>query len=65
MAEQPQPWEQYGGSFVWQGSGGRASLPTPCCETPQPKHVGDCGQGCCDDYECISCGKRWRYEWPD
>ena len=60
-----EPWKNVGGSFVWQGNGGRASVPGRCCADPKPKIVGDCGQGCCDDYQCQACGKRWRYEWPD
>jgi len=60
----PMPWQQHGGSFVWQGSD-RGSLPGPCCGNPDPKLIGDCGSGCCDDYECANCKRRWRYEWPD
>ncbi len=26
---------------------------------------GDCGQGCCDDYRCKTCGYTYRVEWPD
>jgi len=29
------------------------------------EHVGDCGQGCCDDYRCKLCGHVFRVEWPD
>lgn len=29
------------------------------------RSIGDCGLGCCDDYECPDCGKRFRVEWPD
>lgn len=58
------PWVWYGGSFIWQGTD-RASLPGRCCDNMDPELVGDCGNGCCDDYKCRSCGKRWRYEWAD
>ncbi len=27
--------------------------------------VGDCGQGCCDDWQCTDCGRKYRFEWPD
>lgn len=66
-AERLWPWEEYGGSgsFVWAGSGGRASLPSRCCENMKPGKTGDCGRGCCDDFQCKSCGKEWRYEYPD
>jgi len=61
---QEMPWVKYGGSFVWQGQS-RVSLPSRCCEEMRPKLVGECGRGCCDDYRCESCGRRWRYEYPD
>jgi len=66
------PWESYGsrGSFVWQDErypGGWVTLPHRCCPDMKPKLIGDCGRGCgcCDDFECESCGKKWRYEYPD
>jgi len=63
--ERTLPWQKYGGSFVWQDSGGRASLPGRCCDKMDPEQTGTCSHGCCDDYRCRSCGKRWRYEYPD
>lgn len=24
--------------------------------------VGDCFEGCCDDYRCFACGHEWRQE---
>jgi hypothetical protein len=62
------PWEQYGGSFVWEDARqvhGRVTLPRRCCKDMDPEKTGDCGQGCCDDFHCKSCGRRWRYEYPD
>lgn len=59
------PWEQYGGSFVWKHAEGLAAMPMRCCPNMQPKLVGDCGRGCCEDFLCESCGKKWRYEYPD
>jgi hypothetical protein len=62
------PWEKYGGSLVWRDErypGGRVTLPRRCCPNTKPKLVGDCGEGCCEDFECESCGKKWRYEYPD
>ena len=59
------PWEKDGGSFVWEDNNGRASLPGRCCADMKPKLVGGCREGCCDDFECESCGKKWRYEYPD
>jgi hypothetical protein len=36
------------------------------CERAEPLNsIGDCGLGCCNDYECPDCGKRFRVEWPD
>ncbi len=32
---------------------------------PDAVRVGDCGEGCCDDYECPDCGKSFRVEYPD
>jgi hypothetical protein len=29
------------------------------------QHVGVCYEGCCDDYECRSCGTTWRRENPE
>jgi hypothetical protein len=61
----PWPWEQYGGSFIWAGNNGRASLPGKCCDDMKPGVTGECRDGCCEDYQCASCGKEWRYEYPD
>lgn len=35
-----------------------------CCGVPMTDD-GDCGQGCCDDYRCETCGYKCRVEWPD
>ncbi len=61
------PWERYGGSFVWRDSDTQVhvTLPTPCCDRMDAERIGDCGRGCCDDYRCRSCGRTWRYEYPD
>lgn len=59
------PWLQYGGSFIWENNNGRASLPGRCCENMDPELIGGCREGCCDDFRCKSCGKKWRYEYPD
>lgn len=37
----------------------------PLYEHPNAERVGDCGEGCCDDWECPDCGTSWRFEWPD
>lgn len=36
----------------------------PQCDT-KAVCVGGCSEGCCDDYKCPACGRRWRIEWPD
>jgi hypothetical protein len=59
------PWDKYGGSFIWSGGDGRASLPGRCCKQMQPVRDGECRDGCCEDYHCAACGKVWRYEFPD
>ncbi len=37
----------------------------PRCCGQRMADDGDCGQGCCDDYRCETCGYRCRAEWPD
>lgn len=32
---------------------------------PNAKVVGDCYEGCCDDYECPDCGTTWRLRGGD
>jgi hypothetical protein len=32
---------------------------------PAAELVGDCGDGCCDDFRCPACGAEWRCEWAD
>ncbi len=29
---------------------------------PDAKCVGECYEGCCDDYRCPNCGATWRVE---
>jgi hypothetical protein len=68
MSDTIWPWQQYGGSFVWPDErqvNGRVTLPRRCCADSQPELTGDCGKGCCEDYRCKSCGRTWRYEYPD
>ena len=59
------PWTFYGGSFIWAESGGKASVAEACCPRMRPAVTGSCKEGCCDDYQCASCGREWRYEYPD
>jgi hypothetical protein len=37
------------------------------CPHPQDQvdEVGGCLTGCCTDYRCKTCGKKFRFEWPD
>jgi len=30
---------------------------------PNATVVGDCAEGCCDDYKCPDCGTTWRVEY--
>lgn len=32
---------------------------------PNVENVGECAEGCCSDYHCKVCDKRWRVEWGD
>jgi hypothetical protein len=32
---------------------------------PNAVRVGDCGEGCCDDFACPDCGLAFRVEYPD
>lgn len=36
----------------------------PICCGGRMKLIGDCDEGCCDDYKCETCGKEIRVEWP-
>ena len=38
---------------------------SPTCCGAKMLDDGDCGQGCCDDYRCPTCGRKVRVEWPD
>lgn len=38
---------------------------TDHCRHTQLKKVGGCKYGCCDDYVCKLCGRRFRVEVPD
>lgn len=31
---------------------------------PNARNVGECYEGCCDDFECPDCGATWRVECP-
>ncbi len=33
------------------------------CSHKNAEIVGGCAEGCCDDYKCPDCGKRWRVEY--
>lgn len=33
------------------------------CTHPRPIDDGGCADGCCDDWRCGDCGKRWRVEY--
>lgn len=41
------------------------SVTGPQCCGEKMVDDGDCGQGCCDDYRCETCGHTVRIEWPD
>lgn len=40
------------------------SVRCPKCSA-KAQCVGGCSEGCCSDYECPSCSRRWRIEYPD
>jgi hypothetical protein len=43
-----------------------AAVSVRSCKTDTPlKSVGQCRDGCCDDYRCPECGESFRVEWPD
>lgn len=35
-----------------------------CCENPM-EDAGSCYDGCCDRYECKTCGNYIKIEWPN
>lgn len=37
----------------------------PQCCGKSMTDVGECSNGCCDDYRCSECGHKVRVEWPD
>jgi hypothetical protein len=37
----------------------------PQCCGEKMTCTGGCSAGCCDDYECQTCGHTVRIEWPD
>ena len=49
--------DDYASSYEYCGNGGKWH--------PNAVRTGDCGEGCCDDFECPDCGKSFRVEWPD
>lgn len=45
------------------GADGSVSAPK-CCGAPMLDN-GGCSDGCCDDFQCATCGRKIRIAWPD
>lgn len=52
---------EYQGAYV----GEKGYVYGPICCGERMKCIGGCAEGCCDDYQCQTCKKVIRVEWPD
>jgi hypothetical protein len=59
----PNDWPQQDGRFLCTSERPMPENASGIWLHPNAKDVGGCSEGCCDDFQCPDCGKKWRKEY--